>query len=361
MNAYRIPAEWEPQGAVLVAWPHAGTDWAPRLPEAQATFTQLVKTLAAEIPVILLVPAQSNAAEIHRLFADTACPVYLQPVDYNDTWLRDSLFLSALYAGPEHTSQQTKNHRWLALDFPFTGWGGKFDAQLDNRLNRQLLEQWQMLAHWSPKDFELEGGSVDFDGKGSLLTTTTCLQKRHPLPLPELETRLKQELGVKRILWLHHGGIEGDDTDSHVDMLARFAGSDQLVFQSCDERDYPLFDDLRAMAKELQALRQANGEPYRLHALPWPAPVFDESGHRLPASYANFLICNQRILMPEYACPQDSQARDVLQRAFPDHRVVGVPCRTLIWQNGSLHCSTMHVPKTVFQDIQPKLASHEKN
>ncbi len=355
MTTHRIPAEWEPQGAVLVAWPHTGTDWAPRLSAAQATFTQLVKTLAEEIPVILLLPRTADAQPIGQLFADTACPVYLQSADYNDTWLRDSVFLSALPANA------TEKRHWLAMDFPFTGWGGKFDAQLDNHLNRQLLSQWQLCDHWSPRTFELEGGSVDFDGQGTVLTTVQCLQKRHPLPLPELEARLKKELAVERVLWLHHGGIEGDDTDNHVDMLARFAGPHQLVYQACDEVNYPLFNELKAMAEELQSFRQANGQTYRLHALPWPEPVFDESSHRLPASYANFLICNKRIVMPEYDCPQDEQARSVLQAAFPGHRVVGVPSRFLIWQNGSLHCSTMQLPETVFEAIQPHLVSHAKN
>ncbi len=353
---YRIPAEWEAQGAVAMAWPHAATDWAPRLQAAQGTFAAIISAISQSQPVILLVPDAGTARECSHRFGQHPFPVYPVLADYNDTWLRDSLFITAVRS-LSGTGQSPQQPAWLALDFPFTGWGGKFTADLDNELSQHLLQQWGLTQHWQPMPFELEGGAVDLDGAGTVLTTVACLQKRHPYPLPKLEQQLNQQLGTNRVLWLYHGALEGDDTDSHVDMLARFAAPDALVFQSCDEPDYPYFEALEKMHSELQSFRQTNGEPYQLHALPWPDPVRDVDGRRLAASYANFLVINRQVLVPLYECQQDEAALAVLQKAFPDRQITGVPCRSLIWQNGSLHCSTMQIPQRAFKDIEPRLVT----
>ncbi len=343
----------------MLAWPHAQTDWAPRLAAIQTAFSQMIRTLAQEIPVVLLVPDHSMVKTLKKRFTAAPCPVYCQVAPYNDTWLRDSIFLSAVSDPRKETNTQQPS--WLALDFPFSGWGGKYNAHLDNQLNRYLLEKWRKLDHWQPRDFELEGGSVDFDGQGTVLTTSQCLQSRHPVPTPVLEEKLKQALNVHRVLWLTHGAIEGDDTDSHVDMLARFAGADRIVYQSCGERADKHYEELQAMTDELHTFRQANGQPYKLYPLPWPDAIYDsQSGRRLPASYANFLISNKRVFVPVYDCPQDQQALAVMQDAFPTHRIEAVPCRDLIWQNGSLHCSTMQLPLQAFTSIQPQLSDENQ-
>ncbi len=347
---WRIPAEWEPQGAAVLAWPHENTDWAPRLSEAQHTFATIIHTISRNQPVILLAPDDHQSEQLVERFSHTLHPVHIQPVSYNDTWVRDSLFLTAIRACD-----------WRALDFHFDGWGGKFEAGHDNTINRNLLQRWGLSSHLCTRPFALEGGAVDFDGAGTVLTTTACLQKRHPAPLPDLECRLKHELGIQRVLWLHHGAIAGDDTDGHVDMLARFADTASIVYQSCDEVSYPHYSALRAMTEELQQLRTLDGAPYRLHALPWPEPVYDGTGRRLPASYANFFITNTQVLVPTYECPQDSQALDVIQAAFPGRQAIGIPCQALIWQNGSLHCSTMQIPQLAFKHIHNALTDHGKN
>ncbi|MDQ3512022.1 MAG: agmatine deiminase family protein, partial [Pseudomonadota bacterium] len=198
-----------------------------------------------------------------------------------------------------------------------------------------------------PIDFALEGGAIETDGEGTLLTTWQCLHERHPDTSRELlSAKLAEWLRQERVLWLEHGYLEGDDTDAHIDTLARFASPDSIVFQACDDPSDSHYAPLQAMAAQLADLRTRDGRPYRLFALPWPRPVID-GDRRLAASYANFLIINQAVLMPAYGDPADDDAAAVLEKAFPGRKIVAVPSRSLIWQNGSLHCITMQLPQGV--------------
>jgi len=234
------------------------------------------------------------------------------------------------------------------LDFRFTGWGGKFEASQDDQLVENLEHSGIFLKSLRQSiDFALEGGAIETDGAGTLLTTWQCLHERHPdVDRPTLETQLKQWLQQERVLWLDHGYLEGDDTDAHIDTLARFAGKDAIVFQDCDDATDPHYRELQAMAAELAGMRTTDEQPYHLLALPWPRPIIDEN-RRLAASYANFLIVNGAVLMPAYGDPADAEARAVLEQAFPGREIVPVPCRPLIWQNGSLHCITMQLPEGI--------------
>jgi agmatine/peptidylarginine deiminase len=231
------------------------------------------------------------------------------------------------------------------LDFRFTGWGGKFDARQDDLLVQHLQQAGIFLkSELQSIDFALEGGAIDTDGAGTLLTTWQCLHERHPdASREQLGAGLSAWLQQDRVLWLDHGYLEGDDTDAHVDTLARFAAPDAIVFQACDDPADAHYLELRAMADEIAALRTADGRPYRLFPLPWPRPIADQ-GRRLAASYANFLVINGAVLMPAYGDPADVAAATVLEQAFPAREIVPVPCRPLIWQNGSLHCITMQLP-----------------
>jgi agmatine/peptidylarginine deiminase len=334
----RFPAEWEPQSAVLIAWPHADTDWADRLGEVEETYVALVAALARFEDVIIIVADEDlqtyAEARLRSNRVDMARVRFLE-APYDDTWLRDS--------GPI-TLRDGDGFR--LLDFRFTGWGGKFEASLDDALVERLAEAGIFSKfERQPIDFALEGGAIDTDGAGTLLSTWQCLTERHPEATREsLSTRLADWLHQDRVLWLDHGYLEGDDTDAHVDTLARFAGQDAIVFQACDDPTDSHYAELRAMAAELAALRTRDGGAYRLFPLPWPQPIVDE-GRRLAASYANFLIVNGAVLMPAYGDAADAQAAGVLEKAFPDREIVRVPCRPLIWQNGSLHCITMQLPK----------------
>ncbi|TLX22327.1 agmatine deiminase family protein [Thermomonas fusca] len=339
----RFPAEWEPQSAILIAWPHAGTDWADRLGDVEDTYIALVQAITRFQPVMICVAdddvetyadirLRSNRVDMAR--------VRFVTVAYDDTWLRDS--------GPVSLRE---GDGFRLLDFRFTAWGGKFEAGRDDLLVETLAAQG--VFGDTPRqriDFALEGGGIETDGHGTLLTTWRCLHERHPdAGREELTAQLSAWLHQDRVLWLDHGALEGDDTDAHIDTLARFAPGDAIVFQACDDQADSHYADLKAMADEIAALRTRNGKPYRLFPLPWAQPVLDigEDGQprRLAASYANFLIVNGAVLMPAYGDAADNAAAAVLAQAFPGREIVQVPCRPLIWQNGSLHCITMQLPE----------------
>lgn len=335
--ALRFPAEWEPQSAILLAWPHEGTDWADRLESVEKTYVALTAAIAAHQTALICVA--DEALQRRARIALERGGVRLDRVrfvqaSYDDTWLRDSGPITLI--GPDG---------FRLLDFRFTGWGGKFEAARDDRLVEQL-EAAGLFRNATRQriDFALEGGGIETDGAGTLLTTWRCLHERHPEASRDgLTHTLAHHLHQNRVLWLDHGHLEGDDTDAHIDTLARFAAPDAIVYQGCDDPDDSHYRELQAMAAELAALRTRRGHPYRLFALPWPRPIIDE-GRRLAASYANFLIVNGAVLMPAYGDPADARAAAVMAQAFPDRKIVQVPCRPLIWQNGSLHCVTMQLP-----------------
>jgi agmatine/peptidylarginine deiminase len=333
----RLPAEWEPQSAVLIAWPHADTDWDARLAEVEDTYIALVTAITRFEPVVVCVADDDVHAYARARLSSARIDMHrvrFVEVAYDDTWLRDS--------GPI-TLQESDGFR--LLDFRFTGWGGKFEASRDDQLVEALSGTGIFLKNTrQPIDFALEGGAIDTDGAGTLLSTWQCLHERHPeLDRPTLTAMLADWLQQDRVLWLDHGYLEGDDTDAHIDTLARFAAPDAIVFQACDDPMDSHYAELQSMADEIAALRTRNGQPYRLFPLPWAKPIVDDD-RRLAASYANFLIINGAVLMPVYGDEADARAQVVLAQAFPGRDIIPVPCRPLIWQNGSLHCITMQLP-----------------
>ncbi|MDO5505634.1 MAG: agmatine deiminase family protein [Pseudoxanthomonas suwonensis] len=343
-TAMRFPAEWEPQSAILIAWPHQDTDWAERLGEVEDAYIRLVDAITRFQPAIIVVAdddveayadarLRSNRVDMARVRFVTA--------PYDDTWLRDT--------GP--ITLRGADGSTLLLDFRFTGWGGKFQASADDALAAELHRQGLFGdATLQSVDFALEGGAIETDGQGTLLTTWTCLNERHPQASREqLTAQLAETLRQQRVLWLENGQLEGDDTDAHIDTLARFAAPDAIVFQACDDPGDSHHVPLQAMATELAALRTTDGQPYRLFPLPWARPLRD-GDRRLAASYANFLILNGAVLMPAYGDAADAEAAAVLKAAFPGREVVQIDCRPIIWQNGSLHCLTMQLPEGVVEN-----------
>ena len=256
----------------------------------------------------------------------------------NDTWARDHGFISLV---------DDQGGRRL-LDFKFNGWGEKFPAELDNAINRRLYDEGKISGEYIDcLDFVLEGGSIESDGKGTIFTTSGCLLAPHrnqPLSQAEIEARLKQELCAERILWIDHGHLTGDDTDGHIDTLVRVCPDDTLLYIGCDDPEDEQYEDLRLMEEQLKTFRTLEVKPYRLVKLPMPRPILFE-GERLPATYANFLVINGAVLCPTYDQPDlDAEALRLIGEAFPGREIVGIDCRSIIKQHGSLHCCTMQYP-----------------
>ena len=339
-RAFRLLAEWEPQAGVVIAWPHAGTDWAPRLARIETAYVALAAAIARFEPLLVCVADAMVREHAAQLLAEAGvhpARVRFIEIAYDDTWLRDS--------GP---LTLTDGAGFRLVDFRFTGWGGKFEGGRDDRLIAALIEHGVFRAAEHRRiDWALEGGAIESDGAGTLLTTWRCLQQRHPqLTREEMSVLLIDALGAQRVLWLEHGYLQGDDTDAHIDTLARFAPDGGLVFQACDDPADPHYAELARMHEEIAQLRTLDGRPYRLYPLPWPRAIVDE-GRRLASSYANYLIVNGGVLMPAYGDVADALAAQVIAAAHPGREVVAVDAGALIWQNGSVHCLTMQLPAGV--------------
>lgn len=341
MNPRRLPAEWEPQAFVQLTWPHEATDWNEVLPQVEACYQQMAAAICQRVPLLIVASPQCGNLPTYK-YNKVCCPT-------NDTWARDHAFITCL-----EQSADGQQHR-LMLDFQFNGWGMKFAANHDNQINQAVWEQraeglFGNGDHYENHlDFVLEGGSIESDGRGTILTTVSCLlapNRNEPMSQQQIEDELKRRLGADRVLWLHHGHLEGDDTDGHIDTLARLCPDDTIAYVRCDDPADSHYEDLAAMEAELAAFRTTDGKPYRLVPLPMPAPIYDDEGQRLPATYANFLITNQAVLYPTYRQPSlDLQAARQLRLAFPRHDIVPIDCSVLILQHGSLHCSAMQVPQ----------------
>lgn len=338
MANYVLPAEWTPCDGVLLTWPHAATDWAPQLAQVDAVFVLLAKAIL-DIPNTALVVVCHDASIQQHVWQHLGqhAQLFTAIIPNNDSWARDH--------GPISVYDESGQLHWH--NFTFTAWGDKFDAELDNAINAALFQQPFIGAtSCLENSLVLEGGAIESDGLGRLLLTRHCLlnPNRNPgLTQAQLEAALHQCFGTSQFLWLDHGYLAGDDTDAHIDTLARFTPSGGIVHVACDDATDEHYAPLVAMATQLQSFRRHDGEPYQLYALPWPAAKYANE-ERLPASYANYLIINQRILVPTYDDAADERALEVIRQAYPGFIVIGIPCLPLIAQYGSLHCVTMQLP-----------------
>ena len=331
----RLPAEWEPQDAVLLCWPHENTDWLPYLAAAENCFLEIAKAVTQFENLIIAVHDKTPVQKKLESAGVNLNRVALYEIPSNDTWARDF--------GPITIYE---NGAPAILDFQFTGWGEKFGAGLDNQITANLCAAGAFGN--TPRretDFILEGGSIESDGAGTLMTTAACLlnpNRNAQLSKELIEQKLAAEFGTEKFIWLNHGALAGDDTDAHIDTLARLCPDNTIVYVQCTDPNDEHFSGLQKMENEL---KQLSG--FRLLPLPWPAAKFDEEGNRLPATYANFLIINDAVLVPVYNDPNDAAALKIIQTAFPDRKIIGIDCSTLILQHGSLHCVTMQIPKGV--------------
>lgn len=341
MRAPFLPAEWFTQSGVQLTWPHAATDWAYMLPEVQACFVNIAREIAKRELLLIVTP---DPEDVERQLADTVnrSNVRFFRCETNDTWARDHGAITLMDTDGASL-----------LDFTFNGWGKKFAAELDNQITRKAVDAQLLKGHYVDRlDFVLEGGSIESDGMGTLLTTSECLlspNRNEPMNRADIEEYLRRVLHVQRVLWLDHGYLAGDDTDSHVDTLARFCSPNTIAYVKCTDVHDEHYEALQKMEEQLKTFRTLSGEPYRLLAL-LMADRVEEDGERLPATYANFLIMNEAVLYPTYHQPEnDLRAKEVLQQAFPAYEIIGIDCRALIRQHGSLHCVTMQYPAGVIK------------
>jgi agmatine/peptidylarginine deiminase len=337
-NIVRFPAEWEHQEAVMIAWPHAETDWAYMLNEVQECYEQIARAIIKHAKLLIVAPETSAIRA--RLADCDKDSLFFFDVDTNDTWTRDYGVLTTLNADGSP----------IYNDFCFNGWGLKFASNFDNLVTRKMVFASILDGKYHNElGFVLEGGSIESDGEGTILTTRECLlspNRNGDLTRKQISTHLKDVFGAKKVLWLDHGALEGDDTDSHIDTLARLAPHNTIVYVGCDDKSDSHYDELSAMRADLQAMRNLNGEPFNLVELPLPDAIYDEEGERLPATYANFLILNDAVLLPIYGqSKKDFLAEQIMKIVFPDHEIISIDCNALIKQHGSLHCATMQFPK----------------
>jgi agmatine/peptidylarginine deiminase len=350
--AVRLPAEWEAQYAVMLTWPHPDSDWGPSLAEVEPLYERIAATIARYEPVLIVCRDHGHrdaVAERLRTAGVPGASLVLAIAPGNDTWARDH--------GP--ITVVGEDGRATPVDFRFNGWGGKFPAELDDRITAALHTAGFLgSADLVSSALVLEGGAIESDGAGTVLAVRRTLvdPARNPAwSQAEIEAELGLRLGAERVLWLDHGQVSGDDTDGHIDTLARFSDPATICYAACTD---PLDADrleLERMQDELRALRQVSGEPYRLIPLPQPSPIHDADGHRLPAGYANFLIVNGAVLVPVYGDAADAVALARLAEAFPARTVEPVDCRPLIRQGGSLHCITMQLPAAL-RPVSPAAA-----
>ncbi len=350
-----LPSEWALQSGVQLTWPHEETDWAYMLDEVKDCYRHLAQEIAAREPLLIVTPdIEATKAELTEWFQADTLPLGKTPEELmqnirffecptNDTWARDHGFITL----------KTEEEAQL-VDFRFNGWGQKFAANYDNQICRKLVNSDLLNGRYlNCLDFVLEGGSIESDGCGTLLTTTECLtapNRNEPMAKEEIDSYLTKLFNLKQILWLDYGYLAGDDTDSHVDTLARLCPDDTITYVQCLDKEDEHYEQLHLMEEQLKTFRTLDGKPYRLLPLPMASAVYDEDDLRLPATYANFLIMNQAVLYPTYNQPEnDAKAKAGLQQAFPTHDIVGVDCRALIKQHGSLHCVTMQFPVGVLK------------
>lgn len=342
MEQYIFPSEWAQQEAVMLTWPHKDTDWKPYLAEITETFLQLAQVITDHENLIVATPWKDEVETMlrERLPEKNMARVDIYDCPSNDTWARDHGPITLLSSNHEYEPQ--------LLDFQFNGWGKKFAADKDNAITRNLYKQGAFKGKLiDNNDFVLEGGSIESDGKGTVMTTSFCLMapnRNQPLTKDDIEQQLKNRLHASRIIWLDHGQLIGDDTDGHIDTIVRFAPNDTIVYVGCDDKEDPQYEDFKLLEEQLQGLKTEQGKPYRLVKLPMPHPIYDGED-RLPATYANFLIINGAVIVPTYNQPSlDKSALDAVASAFPKREVIGIDGSTIIRQHGSIHCLTMQIP-----------------
>lgn len=338
----RLPAEWHPQQRILFTLPRPAGDWGKSLKAATKAMIAAANAINKVTPVLLLVSDEEYFEPYAESFHGEVmhCPT-------NDCWIRDYGPISTIY----------EEDTLVLNDFTFNGWGNKFEAINDDAAAQRLWRAEFPEAGYRRSDIVLEGGSLESDGNGTIITTRKCWmsKNRNDWATESVgEEALEEYFDFERILWLQHGELAGDDTDAHVDTLVRFLSPTQIAYVRCDDPKDAHYEEFAQMEAELKAFRTLAGNTYELIPLPWPPAIMSrEDGHRLPATYANFLISNGTLFVPSYFGAEakdhpgrkaDAEAAEIL-RAETGYEVISLDCRPFIEQHGALHCLTMQVPE----------------
>jgi len=333
-----FPPEWHQQSAIQLTWPHQNTDWKELWEEVTICYKKIAYEISKRQKLII---AAQNIEEVKEYIKDCNLEnISIYNCLVNDTWARDHGGITII-----------ENGKPVILDFQFNGWGKKFAAENDNQITKKLYNNKAFPSHWNIKDLNhlvMEGGSLEVDGRGTLMTTSQCLLEinRNPeLNKEAIELILKEMLHVQKVLWINNGYLAGDDTDSHIDTLARFCDEHTIAYVKCDDETDEHYEALKAMEAELKLCTDVNNQPYKLVALPMADPAYDSDGMRIPATYANFLIMNDAVLFPIYNSSKDDEAIKIIQSIFPKKEIIAIDSVVLIKQHGSIHCITMQYPK----------------
>jgi agmatine deiminase len=336
---YRMPAEWEPHRGTWLSWPHKQASWPGKFGPIPAIFARMVRHLADREEVHINVAGPDMEHDVRQLLSEEGAGsgnVFFHHHPTNDAWVRDH--------GPIFLQTPDVEPSEAIVDWKFNAWGGKYPPyDLDDVIPSRIAEELG-LPVFHP-GIVMEGGSIDVNGRGSLLTTEACLLNRNRNPelnRQAIERHLCEYLGVSHILWLGDG-IAGDDTDGHVDDLSRFVDPTTVVTVVEDDPADENYEPLQANLERLQRMKDQDGRPLRVVTLPMPRPLWHD-GQRLPASYANFYIANGLVLLPTYDPARDGQARATLESLFPTREVIGIDCSDLVWGLGAFHCVTQQWP-----------------
>ncbi len=339
-NKIFFPAEWHEQSAILIVWAEQHTPWHYMLAEIEQSYIEIAKAITQNQKLLIVC---SEEERIRKFFSSKENKnIICLNIKTNDTWIRDFGILTVM-----------KADKAMLLDFGFNAWGLKFPANLDNQFNRRFVESYLLdknILYRNKQNFILEGGSIETNGAGTILTTESCLSannRNQPLTKKQIEYRLKKYFGAKQIQWLSNIKLEGDDTDGHIDTLARFCNQKTIAYVSCTDKEDINYFPLKRMETELKQMKRPEGENYNLIALPLPDAIFDEAGNRLPATYANFLITNKSVLLPVYKQKKDKDAIRILKKLFPERKIIPINSLSLIKEGGSIHCASMQLPVIV--------------
>jgi len=342
-DRYTMPPEWAPHDATWLSWPHKAASWPGKFGPVPDVFARIAALLcrfeAVHINVLGSEMEYDARERVRRFMKDASCMqnIVFHPIPTDDAWCRDH--------GPNYVFRRTGGGlEKVVLNWKFNAWGGKYEPYDSDAAVAQRVAAEQGFTLVST-DMVLEGGAIDVNGKGLLLTTEACLlnSNRNPdMEKEDIENALKYFLGVEKILWLKDG-IAGDDTDGHVDDMARFVDERTVVIAVEENPEDENHTILLENYRRLQQYTDLEDRPLRIVTLPMPEPVYYDN-ERLPASYANFYIANNQVLVPVYGCENDRVALDILARCFPSREVTGIDCTDLVWGLGAIHCVTHEEP-----------------